>query len=61
MRPLEMNLTMNTHFWLFERLKETLLREGLIAAEASDAEVRDAMSRWLDMVEKARKTQTAMH
>ena len=62
MRPLESQLNSHSHFWLFDRIKETLRNEGLLAgAEVSDAEVRDAIFRWLDMIEKMRRPETPMH
>ena len=61
MRPLETQLTMSTHVWLFNRVKETLRHEGLLSANAGDAEVRDALIRWIAMIEQARKTDHPVH
>jgi hypothetical protein len=55
MRPLENHLEISSHLWMFNRVKELLTREGLIGRDASDAQVRIAVSRWVEMVEEADK------
>ena len=55
MRPLESHVEMSSHLWMFNRVKELLVREGLLGRHASEDEVRSAMGRWIEMVEDASK------
>lgn len=61
MRPLETHVEMSSHLWMFNRVKELLTREGLLARHASEEEVRSAMSRWVEMVEEASKDSLIPH
>jgi hypothetical protein len=61
MRPLETQVEMSSHLWMFNRVKELLTREGLIARDSSDDEMRAAVARWMDMVAEARKTDAGLH
>jgi hypothetical protein len=61
MRPLETHVEMSSHLWMFNRVKELLTREGLLARQASEEDVRAAMSRWIEMIEEASKDQVISH
>lgn len=50
MRPLETHLEMSSHLWMYNRLREMLVHEGMIADDADDEQVRQAVSNWLDMI-----------
>lgn len=53
MRPLESHVDFQSHLWMFNRVKELLVRDGLLCQPASDEETRDAINRWIEMVEHA--------
>lgn len=55
MRPLEMQLELSSHLWMYNRLKEMLAREGLIGDEADDGQIREAVQAWLAMVSAAQR------
>ena len=57
MRPLETQVEMSSHLWMFNRVKELLAREGLIVRDSSDEDVRIAVSQWMDMVTEAKKNE----
>ena len=61
MRPLEMHVEMSSHLWMFNRVKELLTREGLLARQASDEDVRAAMCRWVEMIEEVKKDSAVQH
>jgi uncharacterized protein (DUF1684 family) len=61
MRPLETHVEMTSHIWMFNRLKELLSREGWLPANPTDGQLRDALGRWIDMVEGARKDSYVSH
>jgi hypothetical protein len=46
---------------MFNRVKELLTREGLLARQASEDDVRAAMCRWIEMVEEASKDSFIPH
>jgi hypothetical protein len=46
---------------MFNRVKELLTREGLLARHASEEEVRAAMSRWIEMIEEANRDSSTPH
>lgn len=60
MRPLETHVEMSSHLWMFNRVKELLTREGLVSRNASDEEVRNAMTRWMDMMAEANRQGTPL-
>lgn len=60
MRPLETHIEMSSHLWMFNRVKELLTREGMIDRNASDEDVRGAVSRWIDMVADASRDGTPL-
>lgn len=60
MRPLETHVEMSSHLWMFNRVKELLTREGLIARNASDEDVRTAVARWMDMMAEASRQGTTL-
>ena len=47
MRPLENHLELSSHIWMYSRLKELLVREGLIGPGATDDEIREAVAGWV--------------
>lgn len=61
MRPLENHVEMSSHLWMFNRVKELLTREGLLAQQASEEEVRAAIGHWIEMIEDARKDRSVSH
>lgn len=61
MRPLETHVEMSSHLWMFNRVKELLVREGLISRQASDDEVRAAVGRWMEMMSEASKPEGMLH
>jgi len=61
MRPLETQVEMSSHLWMFNRVKELLTREGLIARDSSDEDVRTAVARWMEMVSEASKSGVNLH
>lgn len=61
MRPLETHVEINSHLWMFNRVKELLTREGLLDRHASEEEVRAAMRRWIDMIEEVSKDSLIPH
>ena len=61
MRPLETHIEMSSHLWMFNRVKELLTREGLIARNASDEDVRCAVTRWMDMMAEVSREGTPLH
>ncbi len=50
MRPLETHVELSSHLWMFNRVKELLTREGLLARDASDVDVKAAVARWVEML-----------
>ena len=56
MRPLETQVEMSSHLWMFNRVKELLAREGLIARDSSDEDVQAAVTKWMEMVSEASKS-----
>jgi hypothetical protein len=46
---------------MFNRVKELLTREGLLARQASEEEVRAAIGHWVEMVEEANKETMVSH
>ncbi len=61
MRPLETHVEMKSHLWMFNRVKELLVREGLLSQLASDEETRSAMARWIEMMEHANREKPLAH
>lgn len=61
MRPLESHLELSSHVWMLNRLRELLMREGLLAEHADDTEMRDAIDKWVAMVEEARAKPVAQN
>lgn len=53
MRPLETHLELSSHVWMYNRLREMLVREGMIGDNADEAEMRRAVDSWLKMVASA--------
>lgn len=54
MRPLETHLELSSHVWMYNRLREMLVREGMISEDASEVEMHQAVTSWLAMVTQAR-------
>lgn len=54
MRPLESHVEISSHVWMYNRLRELLIREGLAAATSDEDEVKQAIGEWLKMVARAR-------
>ena len=50
MRPLETQVPLTSHLWMFKRVKELLTQDGMLGRHPSDEEIRAAISRWLDIV-----------
>lgn len=48
MRPLESHVELSSQLWMFNRVKELLLREGMIQPDCSDEELRFAITRWTE-------------
>lgn len=61
MRPLETHVEISSHLWMFNRVKELLTREGLLASHASEKDVRIAIGRWIEMIEEANKESPVPH
>lgn len=61
MKPLETQLELSSHLWMYNRLKEMLVREGLIGADADDGQVREAVEGWLDMIAAAHERDAVSH
>ncbi|MTJ80884.1 MAG: hypothetical protein F8N37_07700 [Telmatospirillum sp.] len=61
MRPLETHVEISSHLWMFNRVKELLTREGMLRGDASDAEIRTALNRWIEMMEEASKHAMPVH
>ncbi len=60
MRPLETHLELSSHIWMYNRLKEMLVREGILAEDADEDQLRQAVENWLDMI-AAVKNRDAVH
>ena len=61
MRPLETHLEMSSHLWMYNRVKELLTIEGMLSRHATDDEVRVAVNRWIEMMERAQKGSLVAH
>ncbi|MDR3435400.1 hypothetical protein [Telmatospirillum sp.] len=61
MRPLETNVEMSSHLWMFNRVKELLTREGLLSDYATEDEIKTALNRWIEMMEQATKNSMVAH
>jgi hypothetical protein len=61
MRPLEMHLELSSHVWMYNRLREMLMREGMIGEDPSDDEIRQAVDSWLQMVAMAQRGERVPH
>jgi|GEM_PF-1416829 len=53
MRPLESHVEISSQLWMFNRVKELLLREGALSTESSDEEVCRAISHWSENMTQA--------
>ncbi len=61
MRPLESHLELSSHVWMYNRLREMLVREGMISDDASEPEIRQAVDAWLNMVSRAQLGERVTH
>lgn len=61
MRPLETHLELSSHVWMYNRLREMLVREGMISDDASETELREAVAHWLNMVTLAQRGDRLPH
>lgn len=61
MRPLESHLELSSHVWMYKRLKEMLVREGMICDDSSEDELRQALEAWLGMVTRAQRGNRLAH
>lgn len=61
MRPLETHLELSSHVWMYNRLREMLVREGMIGDDASEPEIRQAIDSWLNMVTRAQRGDIRPH
>jgi hypothetical protein len=52
MRPLETHLEMTSHVRMLNRVKEMLVNEGMLSRNPTRDDLRDAMVRWVDLIEK---------
>ncbi|MBF0306838.1 MAG: hypothetical protein HQL41_14430 [Alphaproteobacteria bacterium] len=55
MRPLESHVEISSHVWMYNRLRELLIREGMVAQGSDEDDVKAAIGEWLEMVARARK------
>lgn len=55
MRPLESHVEISSHVWMYNRLRELLIREGMVAQSSDEDEIKAAIGEWLEMVARARK------
>jgi hypothetical protein len=46
---------------MYNRVKELLTREGMLSRHATDDEVRAAVNRWIEMMERAQKGSLVAH
>ncbi|MBF0333323.1 MAG: hypothetical protein HQL38_08890 [Alphaproteobacteria bacterium] len=55
MRPLESHVEISSHVWMYNRLRELLIREGMVVQSSDEEDVKAAIGEWLEMVARARK------
>jgi len=60
MRPLETHVKLASHVWMYNRVKELLVQEGLLPRHASEENIRHAVSQWLDLVTSAEASDDPM-
>lgn len=61
MRPLESQLELSSHVWMYNRLREMLVREGMIGDDADETEMRRAVESWLKMIAAAQGNRRLPH
>lgn len=57
MKPMETHLELSRHVWMLNRVKELLMKEGILSDHATEEETKAAMTQWLDMVSAAKRAE----
>ena len=52
MKPLENQLEINSHLWMYNRVREMLSREGWLTGHSSDEDIGQAFGRWAERMAK---------